>query len=76
MDNYVTEEKFEDKCKEITDQIADVRDNHLAELNLKAENCWGAIEFIMREIKTLRWTVVGWGAVLAIVWTILEVRVG
>ena len=76
---YVTEEKLEKKLAEVRDdikkEIADVKDNHLSELSLKVDNAWGAIEFIMREIKNLRWTVIGWGSVIAIVLAILEVRV-
>ena len=72
---YVTEEKFDAKCEEIKKEIADLKENHFAELSLKVDNAWGAIEFIMREIKNLRWTVIGWGSVIAIVLAILEVRV-
>ena len=82
MEQYVTEEKFDAKCEEIKGEIASVRDNHLAELNSKTDDIWGTIKFIKQDvssikesIKSLRWSIIGWGSVIAIVLAILEVKV-
>ena len=80
--DYITQEKFDARCEELKSEIASVRDNHLSELNDKVENIWGAIEFVKQDvdsikesIKTLRWSIIGWGSVIAIVLAILEVKI-
>ena len=59
---YVTKDELKDElaqaCKGINDRIDDIKDNHLAS--------------IYRQVRDLKWFVLGVGGVLAIVLTLLQ----
>ena len=64
-----TEEYTELKkeCEAMRKDIEDIKDNHLTDIWQAIEGLWGAIEYIYKDIKSLRNYVWGSAAIIAVV---------